>query len=592
MKKLLITTAIEESWGDESNSIFLGEWCRLFSRKSKWEKLSNDVFPYHWDDRKKVLYDYNNIQEIYERLLVKLALKLNSIHKVDLSLRAWRILVGPWLGYFLQMLFDRWYMIQSVVQYADQSGIQLKTIILTGQELEMIPNDMDHFINLFLDDDWNHFIYRYILEKEQKVEKITKSHKRITLNYNNKYNKSIFSSIKNGFKFLYNKFATLINGQNGVFLINTYLSRKDSLILSLRFKQLPTLLNLERITLPQVNLENRHWTLIEKESSPFEILAMSLIPLQIPIAYLEGFKSSLIKCSNMGWPTNPKLIFTSNSFNSYDIFKTYAALKVDQGAKLVVGQHGGHYGIGKWFFNEKHEIAISDKFFSWGWTDSLQPKVRRVGQLKAKGPLNIRHYDQPRLLLVTVTLPRYSYFLYSIVISSQWLSYFNNQCEFVGKLHSSIRNSLTIRLYKNDLGWDQLNRWKIHFPLLNYDEGFDDINKPLRLTRIFVSTYNATTFLESFTKDIPTVIFWDPNFNELRDSSIPFFEELKRVGIFHETPESAADHINKIWVDVGSWWYSAEVSAVVLNFKEAFCHLSEQLVDDIEREFKTLISEN
>jgi putative transferase (TIGR04331 family) len=588
VKKLLITTAIEQSWGDKKNVIFLGEWCRLDGRKNVWEKLGNDVCTYHWDDRKKVLNDYNYIQEVYERLLAELALKLNSIHEIDLSVRAWRILVGPWLGYFLQMLFDRWYMIQSALE----SENQLKTIVLTGQELSMIPNDMDHFFNLFLADDWNHFIYRCILERESSVERIELPYNRIIEGAQRSQDRSFKSILKRRIKSIYNKLASFINGQNGALFINTYLSWKDDLILSSRYKQLPILQHTDQPPIAEVNFEKRRWTMSVQGCTAFEVLAKSLIPQQIPIAYLEGFKSGLNKSSTMGWPSKPSLMFTSNAFSSDDIFKIYAALKVGRGAKLVIGQHGGHYGIGKWFFNEKHEIAISDKFLSWGWTDSLQPKVRRVGQLKAKSPLNIRHGEQPRLLLVTATLPRYSYFLYSIVISSQWLHYFQDQCEFVGKLDSSIRDALTIRLYKNDFGWNQLKRWKDRFPALNYDEGNQDINTHIRECRIFVSTYNATTYLESFSMDIPTVIYWDPNFTELRESAIPFFEELKRVGIFHETPDSAADHINKIWVDVGSWWYSAEVSAVVLNFKDAFCHLSEQLVDDIEREFKTLISEN
>ena len=118
------------------------------------------------------------------------------------------------------------------------------------------------------------------------------------------------------------------------------------------------------------------------------------------------------------------------------------------------------------------------------------------------------------MLLVTATLPQYSYFLYSIVISSQWLHYFQDQCKSVGKLDSSICNVLTIRLYKNDLGWNQLKMWKDRFPGLNYDEGNQDIIINIRECRIFVSTYNATTYLESFSMDIPTVIYWDTNFYE------------------------------------------------------------------------------
>ena len=39
MKRLLVTTALEETWGRDVPVIFLGEWCRLYSRKHIWSKM-------------------------------------------------------------------------------------------------------------------------------------------------------------------------------------------------------------------------------------------------------------------------------------------------------------------------------------------------------------------------------------------------------------------------------------------------------------------------------------------------------------------------------------------------------------------------
>ena len=74
-------------------------------------------------------------------------------------------------------------------------------------------------------------------------------------------------------------------------------------------------------------------------------------------------------------------------------------------------------------------------------------------------------------------------------------------------------------------------------------------------------------------------------------SAIPFFEELKRVGIFHETPESAALYINNIWHDVPAWWNSSEVRRVVEVFKNQFCNSSEDFVNNIKAEMDSLINE-
>ena len=69
MKRLLITTALEETWGDGQPVLFLGEWCRRYSLKDHWSKMDAEVLPYHWNDRAKLYADYQYLREFYERLL-------------------------------------------------------------------------------------------------------------------------------------------------------------------------------------------------------------------------------------------------------------------------------------------------------------------------------------------------------------------------------------------------------------------------------------------------------------------------------------------------------------------------------------------
>jgi putative transferase (TIGR04331 family) len=80
--------------------------------------------------------------------------------------------------------------------------------------------------------------------------------------------------------------------------------------------------------------------------------------------------------------------------------------------------------------------------------------------------------------------------------------------------------------------------------------------------------------------DIPTVMYWNPNHWELRDSAIPYFDDLKRVGILHETPISAAQHVNTIWEDVDAWWYSRDVQIALEIFKERYSSISREGVVD------------
>ena len=82
-KKLLVTSAIEETILAENPIIFLGEWCIKFSRKKNYEKLKCNILSYHWDDYEKKKKDYIYLASLYEEILKKISKKLNELHKVN-----------------------------------------------------------------------------------------------------------------------------------------------------------------------------------------------------------------------------------------------------------------------------------------------------------------------------------------------------------------------------------------------------------------------------------------------------------------------------------------------------------------------------
>src|SRR5437899_12892452 len=105
---LLITTADPQFWRDDKPVLFLGEWCKLYSQKHLWQSMQSETLAYHWDDRTRFATDQIYLADVYERYLQALAARLNQIHEVTQSERFWRIVVGPWLRYFVEFLYDRY----------------------------------------------------------------------------------------------------------------------------------------------------------------------------------------------------------------------------------------------------------------------------------------------------------------------------------------------------------------------------------------------------------------------------------------------------------------------------------------------------
>ena len=83
VKRLLITTPIQETWRTDVPVVFLGEWCKLFSNKVKWGKMDYELVSYHWDDRAKLKNDFIYLKGLQETFLKLLVTELNQIHSCD-----------------------------------------------------------------------------------------------------------------------------------------------------------------------------------------------------------------------------------------------------------------------------------------------------------------------------------------------------------------------------------------------------------------------------------------------------------------------------------------------------------------------------
>ncbi len=593
MSRCLVTTALEATWPqDDVPVLFLGQWCRLHARKASWSTMDAKVMPYHWDDREKLYSDYQYLQNFYERLLHDLSQRLNEIHGVDHSLRYWRILVGLWLGYFTQVLFDRWTCVQ---QAAKESDI-LHTTVLTGQLKELVPNDINDFNRLFHDDTWNHHIYAKILKNHTKIRCTEKS-------INNDESKELPStlsstqSVLQGFikrivlQIYKSLSSSLVRSRDALF-VTTYMGHLNDILLQLKLRQIPQIYRAAKTISQSIDNKRRTWSLEGESHSMFETFVRDMEPKQIPMLYLEGYKALVKQSESQDWPEQPKIIWTSNAFSSDEVFKAAIAKMTSTGTPLIIGQHGGHYGIGRWNFQEEHELAISDCYFSWGWTDQIHRHIKPIGKIKPSSFSKRGHKTPYRATLVTAALQRYSGPMISSFMSTQYLDYLQDLFVFVEHLPSAVRQNLIVRLFPQDEGWSQAARWRENFRDIELDSGRLDIGKLMAESKIYISTYNATTYLESLSMGVPTVMFWNPNHWELRNTAIPYFEELKAVGIFHESPESAARHCAAIWDDVDSWWNQVAVQSCIQKFCHQYARRPLNFLNKVEANIKDTILEN
>jgi len=560
---LLVTTAIEQTWGHNQDILFLGEWCKLYNRKEIWSKRNFNVLPYHWNDRNKLKKDFYYLQNLNKLIITELTFELNELHGVNYSERYWNILLGFWLNLFTAVVFDRWSMIKSAVD----SGKVEKSFELDIPSDYEVANDATQFNNLIIDDLWNHSICTKLIKRWTEIPLEIVIHSS-SFDFSNKFEIS-----KTQEKTFYKRFLRIISDKvfsaftsgDDVLMIGTYLPLFTEIELQIRLGQIP----IKRLALsvPRVkfNSDFRQWKLItNRQNDLIGNIIRSLIPEQLPKVYLEGYNELNKMCEKLNWPSNPKFIFTSVSHFSDVGFQTWAAKKIEDGSKLITADHGG-FGSNAFNASINYQLSISDASLSWGWDDTKYPNVKPIGILKTFGKKQLCERNGFGLM-VQVAMPRYSFDLRAMPIGEQMLQYYNDQFLFFDCLPQKIQKKMLIRLYLSDYGWNQKKRWKDRFPIVQLDEGKLPITKLIEKSRIVISTYNATTHIESLSLNLPSLIFWNPNFWELHSRAIPYYKRLKEVGIFHETPESAALKLNEIWDDVFGWWNQKEIQGAKNDF--------------------------
>ena len=585
VNRLLVTTALEETWDTKKPMLFLGEWCKLYNRKKYWEDLNILIAPYHWDNRELLKSNYYYLNDFYEILLESLSLKLNSIHNVSYSIKYWRIFIGPWLCEFIQILFDRYMMLDITYKNFPIEKVKLiKHIFNDG-----ITLDYNDFNKLKSEDSWNELVFGEIIQHFNKsnIEWINKSII-VDRNIQEKLNqhliiKFLFSKIK---KYLY-KLIDILSGlfvnNTEIFLQSTYLPKKFEFLLQLKLRQFPKIWEDKQIPKSEVDTSFRKSIFFNHNpTNDFEFFVQKSIFKFIPICYLEGYKTLQYSVSKLMWPKNPKAIFSSNKFFNDDLFKMWAAEKSNNGAPLILGQHGGCYGVSDFITTEEHEVKIADVYLTWGWNNRFQKNIFPMFNFKIIGK-KINWNPNGKLFIVTMEVPRYSYSIYAIPIASQFQYYLNDQFSFINNLSHNLKKEIILRLFPQDYGWDLEQRFKEKYPLINIDNSRIPIFKKIKDIKLYVSTYNATTFLESLSLNVPTIMFWDFRFWEIRQDAKEYYDELIAVGILHNSPESAAKKIEEVWEDIEAWWGSNEIQEIRINFCSRYSK-------DIDAPLKALIN--
>lgn len=577
---LLVTTSLEDTWGDSERIIFLGEWCKTYDKRHVWSKRDYETIPFHWDDRDKLKKDYNYLEALHHSLLVSLAMSLNELHQVDYSVRYWQILLDPWLMAYVGTIFDRW----ECLRVAFNIYGELKLLAPEGfSEIEP-PFSYSEFIEQATSDVWNHVLYLRIIENQYSDQCVIARYSGTSSLENReelgKFEINSRQSLKSKVLFAAEK------------IIGKLFTSYDTVFVGSSFNIIPLIrLNLSLGQIPRLFLNEFNLTKISDDflestdklyvrdrvsvnfqpKSDFEKFISESVPYDLPSCVVEGYHTLRKQVARL--PIKNKAIVTANFHWTNVVAKAWFAEQVAKGTKLVILEHGGSLPAYKELFD--FEEDISDVRGTWFLP--YHPKHRRVSPSRLIGRFNkSRLYSRglsngKYCSIIGNESPRWVYRVHFYPMASQCLVSVDLVKQFYNNLTEDIKDYIRVKPAP-DNGW---NTQKIYADMLGAHKVYQEasIDRVFRQSMLIICTYPETTFSEAMASGIPTVMIYPDYYYERHPATFQLLELLRSSKIIFHDPSAAAAHINYIWPDPDQWWGSPEVVEARKEFHRQACDL-------------------
>ena len=583
--RYLATTAISDLWDMSKEIAYLGPWCLSNNMLSdKINLFTENYIPSPWFpiSRREEAYNY-----CYAKFLVimpEIAKQMNFIHKVSYPERYWRILVGPWLGYFISAIYDRYKRIERAVEVLQD----FKTHVVPLDRCNIVSYNMEDLViskkAKMRTDYYNLILFSlvaYELCKDEnliecdfqvktEIEEVTRSWKR-----------QIFHTIKT-------KVDKLIWGPT-VLTEMYHLDLKELLYLkykvgikTLHFIDCINSSSLAGMTLEEMySAKTRDRLKFKFNDDRFMTFISKLIPKAIPVQYVEEYSVNREKIKSMG---KIRVLGTAGANISNEFYKFLAAESILKNAKLLFFQHGSGHGAEQLF--PSYEISSDfDISYTWGVANKKYKRLpsAHLSRIRDKYALKLN-----KLLFVGTAAWRYQFRFNSLIFTDDILKYFNDKALFLNFLSDNIKIQTLYRSAR-DLGWGEIDYIKTNFPMIKVlavDKS--KLVNWMKKIRLLVIDHSGTSLFEALTINVPTVFFWNQDLYRMRSDIKECFNKFQEVGVLFSDPVSASRKVNEIYHNPLAWWHSYDIQQIREEFCERFAYSTKEWINVWAKELKSV----
>ena len=559
----LATTALTQFWQKNEPLLCLGTQCLEVEESELAGYGPLEIMPYPWAGRDARDKARAEIDALFELYLDRLVPRMEAIHGAGYSDHAWRVVMGSWLFQALNVIYDRYHVIEAATHRWNF------TSILPEHMVAPVPDSAYHFYYHGITDQYNFWLYGEVMRflgchLETKKEKLEfRSDEPAISGMRAAARKLLGQS--------FGRAAGLLGDYCRVIGHDTYFGFGVDLELMLksRFRYLPSIMP-SRPEI-EVSIDGRMRDSLTDglpALSKFETFFNSMLPRIIPKSFLEGF--DIMKRIGHAREIRPRrLIMSSGAWHYDEPFLHHAAAHHDAGGALAGVQHGGTYGVHAWVPHQSLEISKVDRFYSWGWEKpATLPKVKPfiASKMAGRGEIGASN-KRDGILFISTGESRYP--MSHQIVAGQLDTYFALQHDFFSALPDNLVSKVTYRDLGERFGRRHVERLSSAFETIMMDDWSASFTERMAGNRICVIDHLSTTWLEALAANVPVIIYGADAYDHVED--LPErLAVLQKGGIIFETAAEAAEALVKRYDDVESWWKCRTVQAARKEFCKSF----------------------
>lgn len=289
---------------------------------------------------------------------------------------------------------------------------------------------------------------------------------------------------------------------------------------------------------------------------------------QVPRIFIEDYD----RARDHGYrelPKTPRIIFTANLHQASDVFLLRISEAKLNGSKIVIAQHGGVHSLCEDVPGDiQSERNLADRYITWGSPTFEAANTSPGPTLVNIGSGGRRRGSTTSESLLIVADSTYRYPSVPRGMNGDRFAYVSLLNDLIRRLDPGVVERIIVRPYRGGEIWDDpITSLLDHDSRIEVDDKFPPIQDLLDSARLVVSTALGTTFFQTLHQQIPTAILLDRKMSAVCQQARETLSELERASVLFSDTINLASHINSVFMDIGSWWWSASTQESIMKFE-------------------------